>query len=79
MPNNVDIITDPDKLIEIRRRIYNTVTSKRNNTQRQKKMALKLLHVFKQLLNEFNNYQFERKEKNLKSKNDIGQYPVTSP
>ena len=32
MPNNVDIITDPDKLIEIRRRIYNTVTSKRNNT-----------------------------------------------
>ena len=45
----------------------------------KKKMALKLLHVFKQLLNEFNNYQFERKEKNLKSKNDIGQYPVTSP
>ena len=65
-------------------KIYTKVEKKGNEeeliyTQRQKKMALKLLRVFKQLLNEFNNYQFERKEKNLKSKNDIGQYPVTSP
>ena len=26
-PNNIDIITDPDKLIEIKRRIYNNVIS----------------------------------------------------
>ena len=30
-PNNVDITTDPDKLIEIKRRIYNNVISKRNS------------------------------------------------
>ena len=30
-PNNIDIITDPDKLIEIKRRIYNNVISKRNS------------------------------------------------
>ena len=35
-PNNVDIITDPDKLIEIRRRIYNNVISKRNSLTKSK-------------------------------------------
>ena len=35
-PNNVDIITDPNKLIEIKRRIYNNVISKRKSITKSK-------------------------------------------